>query len=444
MQRPFVFDDTDQTIAVLNTGGAPPGGGCNKVAVLGTGTYGIVESYRLKDGTDYAVKTATKGFRQADLREISMSRYLGHHPCIIDVLAVGFRQEGKLYMVMEQGIDVRKYMRLGPGDPDRKKYPDLDKKFTLSIIYQLACGVDYMHSKGVMHRDLKPDNMLIFPDGSVKICDFGLAKALSCVEGTGMTREVLTIYYKSIEVLLGGRYDQSVDIWSIGCIIYEICMNSILFRGATDGYMINLITRKLGPLKREEFDPLVAWDIGWYYLGKNAPSPMHQIQEMASLTYLMPFTSQIRHIVLRCLTYDAKKRITAKELVADSLFDSVRNKTFEVRESDRKNCIELLELSTFARRNTSITDISPDISIETELILKVWMADEVRSLSNSDPMTYFYAVDLLTSTIPKDMKVTNLRSFGCGCLMVASMMKEIYPFDAKYLAGQWVNHVTRQ
>jgi hypothetical protein len=395
----------------------PPKGGCNKVAVLGTGTYGIVESYRLKDGTDYAVKTSTKDLRQADLREISLSRYLGQHPCIIDVLAAGFRQGGKLYMVMEQGIDVRKYIDT--------KNDDISVYRQMSICYQLACGVDYMHSKGVMHRDLKPDNMLIFPDGSVKICDFGLAKALSCVEGTGMTKEVLSAYYRGIELLLGGRYDQSIDMWSVGCIMYEVCApldkkDPYLFSGGTEAELIKDIANTLGTLKRETFDPLIAWRKVWDRQ-INYPTGIQKIKD-----------HRLVRIITRCLDYDTKKRMTAKELVADPYFDFVRNAAFEVKESDRKNCIELLERATFDRVTPKIDRES--ITLQEEMMLKQWMAGEVIRTIGMDSTTYFFAIDLLYSTAPKVNHKYEFLQFCCGCLLIASMMKDIYPYREEDLA----------
>ena len=87
---------------------------------------------------------------------------------------------------------------------------------------QILSGVRYMHSQKVFHRDLKPQNILISNNGIIKIADFGLSRIVGHQLQT-MSKEIETLWYRSPELLLGTvRYDFSVDIWSIGCIFYEI------------------------------------------------------------------------------------------------------------------------------------------------------------------------------------------------------------------------------
>lgn len=109
------------------------------------------------------------------------------------------------------------------------------------ILYQVLCGLLYMHSAGVIHRDLKPANILLNEDVSVKICDFGLAReytqlsgvtkptsstkskeeSLSSLQRT-LTHHVVTRYYRAPELLVLTDYHQSADVWSIGCIAAEL------------------------------------------------------------------------------------------------------------------------------------------------------------------------------------------------------------------------------
>lgn len=94
---------------------------------------------------------------------------------------------------------------------------------------QLASGISYMHKNRVMHRDLKPANILISHDGTLKIADLGLGRNF----GTG-TLEVFskvgTPLYMSPELLRGEGYEMKSDIWSMGCILYELCELSSPFR----------------------------------------------------------------------------------------------------------------------------------------------------------------------------------------------------------------------
>ena len=89
-------------------------------------------------------------------------------------------------------------------------------------MYQVLCGIAYCHSHRVLHRDLKPQNLLISHDGAIKLADFGLARAFGVPVRT-YTHEVVTLWYRAPEILLGCRYYSTpVDIWSIGCIFSEL------------------------------------------------------------------------------------------------------------------------------------------------------------------------------------------------------------------------------
>ncbi|KAM0929643.1 hypothetical protein ACQ4PT_001657 [Festuca glaucescens] len=100
-----------------------------------------------------------------------------------------------------------------------------------SYIYQLLCGVKYLHSANIVHRDLKPQNLLLTENATIlKICDFGEAR----ISGNHMTRHVGTLPYKAPEILLHSNlYTSAVDIWSVGCIFAELLLGAPLFAGKT-------------------------------------------------------------------------------------------------------------------------------------------------------------------------------------------------------------------
>lgn len=107
-------------------------------------------------------------------------------------------------------------------DMDLKKY--ISKNSPLSpnqvkrIMYQLVVGLNYCHSRRIIHRDLKPQNILINEDSTVKIADFGLARAFGIPIRT-LTHEIETLWYRAPEVLMGQRqYSLGVDTWAVGCI----------------------------------------------------------------------------------------------------------------------------------------------------------------------------------------------------------------------------------
>uniref|UniRef100_A0A8H7TS36 Cyclin-dependent kinase 1 n=1 Tax=Bionectria ochroleuca TaxID=29856 RepID=A0A8H7TS36_BIOOC len=113
-------------------------------------------------------------------------------------------------------------------------------------MWQLCQGIKYCHSHRVLHRDLKPQNLLIDKEGNLKLADFGLARAFGVPLRT-YTHEVVTLWYRAPEILLGGRqYSTGVDMWSIGCIFAEMCTRKPLFPGDSEIDEIFKIFRILG------------------------------------------------------------------------------------------------------------------------------------------------------------------------------------------------------
>jgi serine/threonine protein kinase len=93
-------------------------------------------------------------------------------------------------------------------------------------LYQIINAIKFCHCKRILHRDLKPQNLLIDKNGNIKLADFGLARAFGVPIRT-LTHEVLTLWYRAPEILLGQKeYSTPVDIWSIGCIFFELAHRS--------------------------------------------------------------------------------------------------------------------------------------------------------------------------------------------------------------------------
>ena len=149
--------------------------------------------------------------------------------------------ESKLMLVFEyMDRDLKKYMDQR-GDRGALDHPTI-KSFT----HQLLQGIAFCHENRVLHRDLKPQNLLINNKGQLKLADFGLARAFGIPVNT-FSNEVVTLWYRAPDVLLGSRtYNTSIDIWSAGCIMAEMYTGRPLFPGTTNEDQLQKIFRLMG------------------------------------------------------------------------------------------------------------------------------------------------------------------------------------------------------
>ena len=149
--------------------------------------------------------------------------------------------ENKLMLVFEfMDRDLKKYM------DSRGDRGSLDYITIKSFMYQLLKGIAFCHDNRVLHRDLKPQNLLINTKGQLKLADFGLARAFGIPVNT-FSNEVVTLWYRAPDVLLGSRtYNTSIDIWSAGCIMAEMYTGRPLFPGTTNEDELQKIFRLMG------------------------------------------------------------------------------------------------------------------------------------------------------------------------------------------------------
>ncbi|EKF29495.1 cell division protein kinase 2, putative [Trypanosoma cruzi marinkellei] len=210
---------------------------------IGEGTYGVV--YRARDtatGATVALKrirldTEEEGVPCTAIREISLLKEL-RHPNIVKLLDV-CHSESRLTLVFEyMELDLKKYMDQEEGNLDSATIQD--------FMRDLLNGVRFCHDRNVLHRDLKPPNLLISREKSLKLADFGLGRAFG-IPVKKFTHEVVTLWYRSPDVLLGStQYGTPVDIWSVGCIFAEMVIGAPLFAGKNDADQLLRIFRFLG------------------------------------------------------------------------------------------------------------------------------------------------------------------------------------------------------
>ena len=143
------------------------------------------------------------------------------HPNIVGIYDVG-EENGMYYIVMElvDGITLKKYI---------EEKGKLTVKEAVGIALQIANGLEAAHSNHIIHRDIKPQNILITRDGTAKVTDFGIAKAAS--SNTITANAMGSVHYISPEQARGGYSDEKSDIYSLGVTMYEMLSGTLPFNG---------------------------------------------------------------------------------------------------------------------------------------------------------------------------------------------------------------------
>ncbi|XP_055387305.1 cyclin-dependent kinase 1 [Condylostylus longicornis] len=288
-----------------------------KIEKIGEGTYGVVYKGRNKvTGQIVAMKkirleSEDEGIPSTAIREISLLREL-KHPNIVTLEDV-IMEENRLYLIFEfLSMDLKKYMDSLPSDKV------MDPELVRSYVYQITNAILFCHRRRVLHRDLKPQNLLINKDGVIKVADFGLGRSFG-IPVRIYTHEIVTLWYRAPEILLGSqRYSCPVDIWSIGCIFAEMATRKPLFQGDSE---IDQLFRMFRILRTptEEIWPGVTGLPDF-----KATFPCWTQNQL---------TNQVDHLdengldlLQKMLTYDPVHRISAKRVLDHPYFDGFDKK----------------------------------------------------------------------------------------------------------------------
>ncbi|KAJ2822802.1 kinase subunit of RNA polymerase II carboxy-terminal domain kinase I, partial [Coemansia sp. 'formosensis'] len=217
----------------------------SRIIMVGEGTYGKVHKARNKEtGQIVALKQMRidmdrEGFPITAMREIRLLKQL-RHPNITQIFDVVPESGNAICVVMEyMDYDLSGLISHPQWDPE-----PAHKK---SLMQQLLEGLDFMHTRGILHRDIKGSNLLVNQQGQVKYVDFGLARSFHHTRMQELTNRVITLWYRPPELLLGTTlYGPEVDIWSLGCVLLELFTKKPAFQGQNDIDQLEQIFKLLG------------------------------------------------------------------------------------------------------------------------------------------------------------------------------------------------------
>eukprot|EP01012_Entosiphon_sulcatum_P003602 TRINITY_DN1119_c0_g1_i1.p1 TRINITY_DN1119_c0_g1~~TRINITY_DN1119_c0_g1_i1.p1 ORF type:complete len:386 (+),score=80.93 TRINITY_DN1119_c0_g1_i1:107-1264(+) len=203
---------------------------------LGKGAYGIVwKAIDKKTKEVVALKKIFDAFQNATdaqrtFREIMFLQALKHENVIRLLNVVKADNDKDIYLIFEyMETDLHAVIRANILEPIHKQY----------IIYQLLKTLKFLHSAELLHRDMKPSNLLLNSECHLKVADFGLARSVLSLEKENRAKPVLTDYiatrwYRAPEILLGStKYTKGVDMWAVGCILGELMAGKPMFPGTS-------------------------------------------------------------------------------------------------------------------------------------------------------------------------------------------------------------------
>ncbi|BFZ06778.1 hypothetical protein BsWGS_09817 [Bradybaena similaris] len=279
----------------------------------GEGTFSeVLKCQSIKDGSFRACKKMKQTYESIEqvnnLREIQAMRRLSPHPNILELQEVLFdKKSGTLILVCEL-MDMNIYELI------RGKRHYLPETKARHYMFQLLKAVDHMHRNGIFHRDVKPENILI-KDDLLKLADFGSCRSLSSKQP--YTEYISTRWYRAPECLLtDGHYNYKMDMWSVGCVFFEILSLHPLFPGSNEVDQIAKIHDRLG---------------------SPAPSILSKFRRSRGMSFNFPHkrasgiesllthvsSEAIQLIYLLC-TYDPEERITAHQALKHVYFNNWR------------------------------------------------------------------------------------------------------------------------
>lgn len=288
-------------------------------SMVGHGSFGHVYLISiLPENKQAAIKTVLQD-RRFKNRELETMKLI-QHKNVVNLLSYYYKTNEKdelyLHLVLEY-VPETLYTATHWYYSRKQTMPLLAVKL---YSYQLFRSLNYIHSLGICHRDIKPQNLLIDPlTGILKLCDFGSAKILNPTEPN--VSYICSRYYRAPELIFGARnYTTKIDIWSAGCVVAEMTLGQPLFPGQSGIDQLVEIIKLLGTPTKEEIR-----EMNPNYMDHKFPSikaiPLYKIFPNVEISMCEMF--------IKIFQYSPLERKSAIEVMAEPYFDQLREKKFE-------------------------------------------------------------------------------------------------------------------
>lgn len=311
----------------------------------GEGTFSeVLKCQNIKDGTYWACKKMKQTYDSIDqvnnLREVQAMRRLANHPNILELEEVIFdKKSGTLVLICEL-MDMNIYELI------RGKRHYLPERKVRNYMYQLVKSVEHMHRNGIFHRDVKPENILIKED-LLKLADFGSCRSIYSKQP--YTEYISTRWYRAPECLLtDGYYTYKMDMWSVGCVFFEIMSLHPLFPGSNEVDQIAKIHDVMGTP-----DPSILAKLK-KSRGMNFNFPS---KKGTGIERMLPHASpDAIDLIYKLCTYDPDERMTAKQAIRHQYFK-------DLRDSDKRQAA-LHKQSKMHEKEEQVTQSMPSPAVE--------------------------------------------------------------------------------
>ncbi|EDW81189.1 uncharacterized protein Dwil_GK11930 [Drosophila willistoni] len=303
---------------------------------VGQGAYGQVCKALVKNGsttTKVAIKKLARPFQSAvhakrTYRELRLLKHMDHENVIglLDIFHPN-PPNSTLYLVTHlMDADLNNIIRMQHLSDDHVQF----------LVYQILRGLKYIHSAGVIHRDLKPSNIAVNEDCELRILDFGLARPTE----NEMTGYVATRWYRAPEIMLNWmHYNQTVDIWSVGCIMAELITRRTLFPGTDHIHQLNLIMEMLGT-PPDDFMKKISSESARNYILSLPPMKRRSFKRVFENANPLAID-----LLEQMLELDAEKRITAEEALAHPYLEKYAEPSDEQTSPPYDHSFEDMDLS---------------------------------------------------------------------------------------------------